>query len=77
LIRLLAALSAATLLATPVGAFAKGKKTGAAAEARKKKKEDESPPPNDKRTNEGAQGRLNATEDAAASAESPINERRP
>jgi hypothetical protein len=36
-----------------------------------KKKEDKSPPPGDKSQNEGAQGRVNATEDAARDAEPP------
>ncbi len=35
------------------------------------------PPPGDKGANEGSTGRKNATEDAARSAESPTNERRP
>jgi hypothetical protein len=34
-------------------------------------------PPNDKRTNEGAQGRMNATEDASKEADSPQFGHRP
>ena len=39
--------------------------------------EDRNPPPGDKSTNEGAQGRMNATEDAARAADSPQFEHRP
>lgn len=42
-----------------------------------KKDKDKSPPPGDKSTNEGAQGRKNATEDAARAADSPQFEHRP
>jgi hypothetical protein len=35
------------------------------------------PPPGDKRTNEGAQGRINATESAAQQADSPQFDHRP
>jgi hypothetical protein len=42
-----------------------------------KKSDDHAPPPGDKSTNVGAQGRINATEDASRSVESPLNERRP
>jgi hypothetical protein len=62
------------LAACPV-AEAKKKKPSTAAEV--KKKEEKPPPPGDKSQNEGAQGRKNATEDAARSADSPQWERRP
>jgi hypothetical protein len=55
---------------------AEAKKRAPAATAQKKK-EQPPPSPGDKRTNEGAQGRTNATEDASRSVESPLNERRP
>lgn len=41
------------------------------------KKEQAPPPPGYKGTNEGAQGRVNATDDHARAGESPTNERRP
>jgi hypothetical protein len=63
----------ALLLSHP--AEAKKKKPSTAGEV--KKKEDKSPPPGDKSQNEGAQGRKNATEDAARSADSPQFEHRP
>jgi hypothetical protein len=40
------------------------------------KKEARLPPPGDKRTNEGAQGRMNATGDAARWGEAPLDFRR-
>ena len=59
-------------------AQAKKKKTPpVSATAQKSKDANKPPPPNDKRTNEGAQGRINATEDAAQGADSPQFERRP
>jgi hypothetical protein len=74
--RLLVALMIASLPAAP--ALAKKKKTPpASATAKKGKEADKPPPPNDKRTNEGAQGRMNATEDAAKQADSPQFDRRP
>ncbi len=74
--RLIAALLIASLPAAP--ALAKKKKTPpTAGSAQKGKEGDKTPPPNDKRTNEGAQGRMNATEDAAKGADSPQFERRP
>ncbi|MDB4968593.1 MAG: hypothetical protein JWN44_4282 [Myxococcales bacterium] len=41
------------------------------------KEGNKAPPPNDKRTNEGAQGRMNATEDAAKDADSSQFQHRP
>ena len=74
--RLLIALMIASLPAAP--AMAKKKKTpSSSASAKKGKDADKPPPPNDKRTNEGAQGRINATEDAAAGADSPQFQHRP
>jgi hypothetical protein len=60
-------------------AHAKKKKAPAATVQTQKSKDGavKPPPPNDKRTNEGAQGRMNATEDAARSADSPQFDRRP
>jgi hypothetical protein len=63
-------------LAAPMPAQAKPKKQPAA-EVKKKKKEDGPPPVGDKSANEGAQGRINATEDAARGADSSQFERRP
>jgi hypothetical protein len=66
----------ASLPAAP--ALAKKKKTPpTSSSAQKGKDADKPPPPNDKRTNEGAQGRMNATEDAAKDADSPQFQRRP
>ncbi len=74
--RLLIALMIASLPATP--ALAKKKKTPpTSSSAQKGKDANKPPPPNDKRTNEGAQGRMNATEDAAQSADSPQFQHRP
>ena len=77
--RLVVALLLASLPSVTAGtALAKKKKTPATAgSAQKGKDADKPPPPNDKRTNEGAQGRMNATEDAAKGADSPQFERRP
>jgi hypothetical protein len=66
-------LAVALAFASPVEA--KKKKPATAGEV--KKKEDKAPPPGDKTQNEGAQGRKNATEDAAKAADSPQFERRP
>jgi hypothetical protein len=66
-------LAAILTFAAPVEA--KKKKPSASGEVTKK--EDKVPPPGDKRQNEGSQGRKNATEDAARSADSPQFERRP
>jgi hypothetical protein len=62
-----------------VGAPAIAKKKKPAPSAEVKKKEKESPPPSssDKGQNEGAQGRRNATEDAARAADASQFERRP
>ena len=62
----------------PGAALAKKKKTPpTSTSAQKGKDADKPPPPNDKRTNEGAQGRMNATEDASKDADSPQFQRRP
>lgn len=59
-------------------ALAKKKKAPpTSSSANKGKEADKLPPPNDKRTNEGAQGRMNATEDAAKDADSPQFQHRP
>ena len=74
---LLVALMIASL---PSGvALAKKKKAPAATVTVQKGKDSNNkpPPPNDKRTNEGAQGRMNATEDAAKQADSPQFDHRP
>jgi hypothetical protein len=73
--RLLIAFLIASLPAAP--AMAKKKKPPTSSSAQKSKDGDKIPPPNDKRTNEGAQGRINATEDASKDADSPQFERRP
>ena len=77
------------LLLASVGIFAVIGLTAAPAQAKKKKKPapvanvkqsydaNHIPPPGDKRTNEGAQGRINATEDAAQQADSPQFDHRP
>jgi hypothetical protein len=74
--RILIALALTTLL-TPSAAEAKKKKPPASADVKKKKDADKPPPPGDKGTNEGAQGRINSTEDAARGADSPQFEHRP
>jgi hypothetical protein len=74
--RLLVALMIASLPAAP--ALAKKKKTPpTSSSATKGKEANKPPPPNDKRTNEGAQGRMNATEDASKQADSPQFDHRP
>lgn len=74
--RLLIALMIASLPAAP--ALAKKKKSPpTSSSAQKGKDANKPPPPNDKRTNEGAQGRMNATEDAAKDADSPQFQHRP
>ena len=77
--RILIALVIASLPSLlPGPALAKKKKTPpTSTSAQKGKEADKPPPPNDKRTNEGAQGRMNATEDAAKDADSPQFQRRP
>ncbi len=74
--RILIALALATLVA-PTAQAKKKKAPPASADVKKKKDADKAPPPGDKGTNEGAQGRINATEDAARSADSPQFEHRP
>lgn len=65
-----------SLASTP--ALAKKKKSPpTSSSASKGKDANKPPPPNDKRTNEGAQGRMNATEDAAKGADSPQFQQRP
>jgi hypothetical protein len=73
---MLAIAIAATMMSAPVQAKKKAK-PASSAQANKKKDNDKSPPPNYKGTNEGAQGRMNATEDAARGADSPQFEHRP
>jgi hypothetical protein len=77
--RLLVALLVVALPSlSPAVAHAKKKKSPAtSATVQKSKDANKPPPPNDKRTNEGAQGRMNATEDAAQSADSPQFQNRP
>jgi hypothetical protein len=76
------------LLLASVGIFAVIGLSAAPAQAKKKKKpapvatvkqsaDTNVLPPGDKRTNEGAQGRINATEDAAQQADSPQFDHRP
>lgn len=67
--RLALALVVALLPAAP--ALAKKKKKPPTSAEVKKGDKEKSPGPGDKRTNEGAQGRINATEDAARGADSP------
>ena len=75
---LVAVLIAALPGLSSTAALAKKKKTPpTSASAKKGKDADKPPPPNDKRTNEGAQGRMNATEDAARDADSPQFQHRP
>ena len=64
------------LLAAPAQAKKK-KKPAPAATVKQSYDNGHLPPPNDKRTNEGAQGRINATEDAAQQADSPQFDHRP
>jgi hypothetical protein len=65
----------AILLAFAPLAQAKPRKTSAT--VTKKKSDDKPPPPGDKSQNEGAQGRQNATEDAARASDSAQFEGRP
>jgi hypothetical protein len=69
------ALALAVVLLPAAPAMAKKKKPPAAAET--KKGTEKPPKPGDKSTNEGAQGRMNATEDAAKDADSSQFQRRP
>lgn len=74
--RLLVALMLVGVSTTP--AMAKKKKTPTTqGSAEKGKEKQKSPPPGNKGTNEGAQGRINATEDAAQGADSPQFQHRP
>ncbi len=68
---------AALLGLAPATLEARPKRPPQADSVKKTKRESPPPPPGDKGANEGATGRKNATEDAAKSAESPTNERRP
>ena len=67
-------LALALLPAAP--ALAKKKPPKSSAQT-SQKEGDKPPPPNDKRTNEGAQGRMNSTEDAAKDADSSQFQHRP
>jgi hypothetical protein len=67
----------AALLGAGAPAVAKKKKPAPNAEVKKKEKEQAPPSSSDKGQNEGAQGRRNATEDAARAADAPQFERRP
>jgi hypothetical protein len=69
--RLLAFAAAVMLLLAPLEAPAKQRPPRASGSTQKAKKEEKPPPPGDKGTNEGAQGRKNATEDAAREGEPP------
>ncbi len=73
--RCLVAVLAVALAATP--ALAKKKKSVPTAAQSQKGKDKRAPQPNDKGANEGAQGRMNATEDASRAADSPQFEHRP
>ncbi len=75
---LVLALALGVALAPASSAWAKKKahKTSSA-QAKKGADSNQVRPPGDKRTNEGAQGRMNATEDAAREADSPQFGRRP
>ena len=63
----------------PAGSAMAKKKKPPKAQASTSQKEGDNkpPPPGDKRTNEGAQGRMNATEDAAKDADSSQFQHRP
>jgi hypothetical protein len=75
--RIVIALLLATVPCAPALAKKK-KKHDTSAETKKGKGDaDKSAQPGDKRTNEGAQGRINATEDAARGADSPQFDHRP
>jgi hypothetical protein len=68
----------AILLALALPADAKPKKSpSSSGSVTTKKGDDKPPPPGDKSQNEGAQGRKNATEDAARASDSAQFERRP
>jgi hypothetical protein len=67
------------LAMVPAGpALAKKKRTPSTSGQTQAQKQTEKPPaPGDKRTNEGAQGRMNSTEDASRDADSPQFQHRP
>ena len=77
--RILAALALFALLAPATAAQAKkkNKKSPPAAATVKKTADTDVKPVGDKRTNEGAQGRINSTEAAAQDADSPQFDHRP
>ena len=75
--RILIALLIASLPSATAVAKKKKKTPPTSSSAQKSKDANKPPPPNDKRTNEGAQGRMNATEDAAKDADSPQFQHRP
>jgi hypothetical protein len=64
-------------LGAPRPVLAKKKRPSPSAEVKKKEKEERPPSSSDKGQNEGAQGRRNATEDAARAADASQFERRP
>jgi hypothetical protein len=74
--RVLIGLGVTLALTAPLQAKKKTKPP-TSAQTSKKKDADRPPPPNDKGTNEGAQGRINATESAAQGADSAQFEHRP
>ncbi len=67
----------AALLGVAAPSPAEAKKKPPKTQGTVKKEREKSPSPSDKGKNEGAQGRRNATEDAAKAADSPQWERRP
>lgn len=71
------ALALALALVPAAPALAKKKKKPPTSAEVKKGEKDKTRGPGDKGTNEGAQGRINATEDAAAGADSPQFQRHP
>jgi hypothetical protein len=73
---LLALFLGATLLPAS-SAWAKKKAPKTSAQAKKGGDNNQVRPPGDKRTNEGAQGRMNATEDVSKEADSPQFGHRP
>jgi hypothetical protein len=73
---LLASVGIFALLGVTAPAHAKKKKKAPSAEV-KKPADNGVLPPGDKRSNEGAQGRINSTEDAARQADSPQFDHRP
>ena len=64
-------------MTAPAHAKKKKKSSMPAVATQKSKDGNKMPPVGDKRTNEGAQGRMNATEDAAQQADSPQFDHRP